>query len=240
VTPYSSPDHRRLDEVIEEVASIDVCVTVCDLDDQSAPAHPRNAVVAGDDVGLDRPIDEGEPVFELCLPELLSPLDEIVAAPDVVDEDVELADPLEQARHLGRNGVVDAHGDALAAARGDDAGSLLNGLRTTLHAWASGHAAAGAVDRRTRFTECGGDPASRSPRRTGDDGDLSCEWPGHAFLRSDGEIRDVNHGSPGRLPDRLQVTTVGCNAVEGGDSPVTEPARYRCRLLEGGEVVALL
>jgi hypothetical protein len=45
---------------------------------------------------------------------------EVVAAPDVVDEDIELADPFEELRDLGRDRVVDPDGDALAAARSHD------------------------------------------------------------------------------------------------------------------------
>jgi hypothetical protein len=60
-------------------------------------------VVARDDVRLDRAIDEREPVFGLRLPELLAPRDKVIATPDVVNEDVELADPLNVIdRRIGR------------------------------------------------------------------------------------------------------------------------------------------
>ncbi len=79
------------------MTAVEVRVAVGDLDDQPSAPEPRQTVVAGDDVRLDRAVDQREPVLELRLPELLAPLDEVVAAPDVVDEDVELADLLEEA-----------------------------------------------------------------------------------------------------------------------------------------------
>jgi hypothetical protein len=57
-------------------------------------------VIARDDVGLDGAIDEHEAVLKFRLPELLAPLDKVVSAPDVVDQDVEFTDALEQARNL--------------------------------------------------------------------------------------------------------------------------------------------
>ena len=56
------------------------------------------------------------PVVEVVLPERLAPLEQHLAAPDVVDEDVEPAllgvDPLDQRPDLVGLQVVDRHRDA--------------------------------------------------------------------------------------------------------------------------------
>jgi hypothetical protein len=58
-------------------------------------------------VRLDRAVDERQPVLELRLPELLAPFDQIVAAPDVVHQNVKVSHPLEQARDFGEHDVHD-------------------------------------------------------------------------------------------------------------------------------------
>ena len=91
---------------------------VGDLDDQ--PAGPsdqqRQREVAGDDVGVDRQPQDAEAVVEVVLPDLGAPVEQVLAAPDVVDQDVEPAllgvDALDQRPHLLGLEVVDLHGDA--------------------------------------------------------------------------------------------------------------------------------
>jgi hypothetical protein len=53
---------------------------------------------------------------------------------------VEVADLLEQARDLGRDGVIDADRDPAAAARRDEVRRLLDRLRPVRHAGAPGDA----------------------------------------------------------------------------------------------------
>jgi hypothetical protein len=95
--------------------------------------------------------DHRQPVLELRLPQLFAPLGEVVASPDVVDEDVELSDLFEEPRDLLGDGVVHLHGDAAAAALRDDGRGLVDRLGTVLHAGAAGDAAAGAVDGRPQL-----------------------------------------------------------------------------------------
>ncbi len=88
--------HGGLGEVVEEVHPVGVTVVVGgavgDLDDQAAgPAEQqRQGVVAGDGVRLDREAEQPEAVVEVVLPHGGVPLEEPLAAPDVIDEDVQV------------------------------------------------------------------------------------------------------------------------------------------------------
>src|SRR5688572_1475657 len=155
------------------MTAIEIAVTIGDLNDEAILLQPRQALVAGDDVRLDGAIDERQPVLELRFPELLAPLDEIVAAPDVVDEDVELTHLLEQFCNLIGPGVIALHGDTLAPSRGDDVCGLIDGLRPVFHAGTAGNAAARAIYGRAGFTECGRDAAPGTACGTCHDGDLA-------------------------------------------------------------------
>lgn len=70
---------------------------------------------ARDGVGVDSLVEESKPVCEVVLPERHSPLGQRVAAPDVVDQDVEPSlipsDPVDQRAHFLGDGVIDAHGN---------------------------------------------------------------------------------------------------------------------------------
>ena len=157
------------------MTAIEKRVAVRDLDDEAAGAQPRQRVVRRDDVRLDRAIDQRQTVVELRLPQLLAPLDEIVAAPDVVDEDVELADLLEERGDLCGIGVIDAFRDSASAARGDDVGGLVDRLGTILHTRISRDAAAGAIDRGAGFAEGGGDAAAGAAGSARDESDFPFE-----------------------------------------------------------------
>ena len=77
---------------------------VGDLDDQPARAahQQRQRVVARDQVRVDREPQQPQAVVEVVLPDRLVPLEQVLGAPDVVDEHVEPAllgvDALDQAR----------------------------------------------------------------------------------------------------------------------------------------------
>jgi len=124
-------------------------------------------------VRLDGAVDQDQTVVELRFPQLLAPFDELLATPDVVDQDVEIPDLLEQPRDLLRLRVIDLHRYPAAAPRRDDLRRLVDRLGAVRHPGGTGHAPAGAVDGRARFAERRGDPASCPARGPGDDGDLS-------------------------------------------------------------------
>lgn len=98
------------------------------------------------------------------------------AAPDVVDEDVDVVvvapDPVGETAHLRRVEVVDSDGHAGAAEVGDELGRLLDRLSAVVvRPKASAPAAAtGAHDGGTRLTEGGSNAASGPPGRPGDNG----------------------------------------------------------------------
>ena len=85
----------HLREVVEEraaVLGIELGVTVGDLDDQAARVLDEewDGGVARDDVGVDGEPEHSQARVEVVLPQFGVPRSEVVAAPDVVDEDVEV------------------------------------------------------------------------------------------------------------------------------------------------------
>ena len=133
--------------------------------------------MAGDDVGLDRLSEQREPVLERVLPERHRPLGERIAAPDVVDEDVELPavfalDARQQLVDLVWVAVVDPDGDAVSAGGTDQLGGLLDRLGPVHRRPLSSGGAPGDVDGRARGAELGGDAAPGAPRASGNERDL--------------------------------------------------------------------
>ena len=84
-------------------------------------------------MGVDAEPQQAQAVLQIVLPDRLVPLEELLAAPDVVDQNVEPPllgpDALDQRPHLGGNQMVDPDRDALAAGFRDQLGRLLDGLR---------------------------------------------------------------------------------------------------------------
>ena len=198
------PGHRRLGEVVEQVHAEVVGVVlggaVGDLDDQAAGVadQQRQRVVAGDQVGVDREPEQPEPVVEVVLPHRRVPLEQVLGAPDVVDEHVEAVvvgvDPLDQAADLLGLEVVDRHRDALAARRRHHLGRLLDRLRPVDLGPALAGAAAGRVDGGARLPEGDRDAAAAAARRAGDQRDPAFEWSAHADTLPGQSIR-IDSGS---------------------------------------------
>ncbi len=147
---------------------------VGDLDDQAAGAaqQQRQGVVAGDGVGLDGQPQQSQPLVEVVLPDGLVPLEEVLAAPDVVDEDVEAVlfpgDPVHERPDLRGVQVVGGVGDAVPAGLGDQPRGLLDGLGPVVLRAAGAGGAPGDVDGGAGRAEFDGDAAPGSPRRPGD------------------------------------------------------------------------
>jgi hypothetical protein len=116
--------------------------------------------------------------------ELLSPLDQVVAAPDVVHEDVEWSDAREQVGHFAGHRMVHSNGYAAASPRRDDVGGLLNRLGPSLHSWMSGDAATGAVHGGPGFAERGSDATSCAPCGTGNHSNFSGQRLVHEWSSS--------------------------------------------------------
>ena len=140
-------------------------------------------VVAGDGVGLDREPQEPESVVEVVLPDRAVPFEEVLAAPDVVDEDVEAAllvrDAVDEGADLCGVEVVGGYGDALAAGLGDEVGGVLDGLGAVVLGAPGTGGAAGDVDRGAGRAEFHRDPPARATRRPGDQRDLALQRCGH-------------------------------------------------------------
>ena len=89
--------HRRLGEIVEGREPIVVGIVlgraVGHLDQQAARAldQQRQGVMRGDQMRIDAEPQHAQAVLEIMLPDRLVPLEQLFAAPDVVDEDVEPA-----------------------------------------------------------------------------------------------------------------------------------------------------
>src|ERR1700730_11202503 len=81
---------------------------------------------------MDGLLEHLEAVVEVGLPEWLAEFGERVAAPDVVDQNVETLVPLldagAQLFHFGRNCVVNFYGNAAAACCGDEFRGFFDGF----------------------------------------------------------------------------------------------------------------
>ena len=104
------------------------------LDQQAARAldQQRQRVMRRDQMRIDAKPQQAQAVLEIMVPDRLVPFEQLLAAPDVVDQDVEAAllgaDALDQLADIVGDEVVDRDGNALAAGRRDKLGRLLDGL----------------------------------------------------------------------------------------------------------------
>src|SRR4051812_28053854 len=107
----------------------------------------------GDDVRLERGVDDVEAALQRDLPELHlvpPPVEPRVAAPDVVDQDVEPpllpADAGDETAHLRRFAMIGADGDRASAVAHDQLRGLVDCFGTAFRRWMTPRAAAAAVD----------------------------------------------------------------------------------------------
>ena len=153
---------------------------------------------------MDGAFHHREALLGVDLPERLAPFGQRVAAPDVVDQDVENAvvgaHAIEQLDHRLLLGVVDALRDPGPARGGHQLGGFLDGLRSLRVDLAAAAAAAGAVDGGARFAESARDAAPGAARRAGHQRDLAPEGQrGSRRIRTMGRISAVVlvHGDVG-------------------------------------------
>ncbi|MDQ0835333.1 hypothetical protein QF032_007177 [Streptomyces achromogenes] len=132
-------------------------------------------MVAGDGVGLDGEPQHPQSVVQVVLPDGGVPLEELLAAPDVVDQDVEAAllvrDALDKGPHLRRVEVVGGYGDAPAAGLGDQVGGVLYGLGAVVLGAPLAGGAPGHVDGGAGRAQLHGDAPAGAPGRSRDQGD---------------------------------------------------------------------
>ncbi len=127
------PDRRHLREVVEQRTAITRVVAVGHLDDQARPLfdHVRRGAPARHDVGAHGAIEHLETLRRIERPERL-PFGDVVATPDVVDQNVDptaLADDAcEQRGHVVDIAVIGAHGNAAAAGGGNELRALFDRL----------------------------------------------------------------------------------------------------------------
>ncbi len=140
--------------------------------------------MGGDDVGVDGLLEHLEAVGEIDFPEGLAPFGERVAAPDVIDEDVEAVmlalDARYDSLHFGGDGVIDANGNAAASCGGDEGGGFFDGFAQArgIRAFCGTFdgAAPGAVYGGSGLAESNRDAASRAASGSGDEGDFAVQW----------------------------------------------------------------
>jgi len=195
-------DDGDFHEVVEKIAAVVEGVAIGDFKNNGAgfaaaaafrfgaAEHQGNGEVGRDDVRVDGLFEHAEAVIEVGVPEGLAEFGEGVAAPDVVDEDVEAMvaafDERDELFHLRGIGVIDANGNAAAAGRGDEFGGFFDGFGTAWIDAAFAGAAAGAINSGAGFAEGDGDAASSAAGGSGDQGDFAVERFSGGVLRHDG------------------------------------------------------
>jgi len=130
-------------------------------------------------VRVDRQAQHPQAAVEVVLPQRHVPLDQLLAAPDVVDEHVEAAllglDPRDERLHLRGDQMVDLDRDPIPARLADELGGLLDRLgAVVLRAPLAGRAPR-AVDGRAGLAERDGGAAPRPAGRARDERHLACQ-----------------------------------------------------------------
>src|SRR5580704_8247755 len=116
-------------------------------------------------------------VIEVDLPEWLAEFGERVAAPHVVDQNVEALAPAfdsgDQIFYFCRIGVIHSDSNATAAGGGDEFSGFFDGFRAAgrgvLPCCALSGTAAGAVNGRARFAQCDGNSPAGAAGCSGDE-----------------------------------------------------------------------
>src|SRR6202167_4235739 len=172
------PYHAGLDQVVEEVPTVSLMVSVRDLEQNSLLPldHQRHGVAAGQNVGEDRAFDQLSTDRIGHRPGRPAPFDQVLPSPDIVDEDIEPAvlssgDGPKESADLGLDRVVDPDGVRPAPVRPNDPRSLVDRFGPAGGRGAAPHATPGGIDGRPRKTQAHGDRATGSSRRSGHEGD---------------------------------------------------------------------
>src|ERR1700722_272518 len=170
--------HRDFHQVVKNISAVIERIAIGDFENNGAAAaeHQRNGVVRSDDVRIDGLLQHVQAVLEIDLPEGLAEFGEGVAAPYVIHENVEVLvapfDCGDELADLGRLGVVNFYGDAVAACGGDEFGGFFDrfwtaGCRRLALSVFPG-TASGAVNRCTGLAQCDCNSAAGTASGSGD------------------------------------------------------------------------
>ena len=132
-----------------------------------------------DDVRMDGLLEHVQAVFEIDLPEWLAEFGERVAAPHVIDQNVESLvaafDSGDELFHIGWFRVIHAYRNAAPACCGDEFGGFFDGFRAPGSGAACAGTAPGAVNGGTGFAKRDGNPASGAARGSGNQRDAAAQ-----------------------------------------------------------------
>jgi len=120
----------------------------------------------GNEVGVDRQMQQAQALAQVVLPELRVPLEQKLAAPDVVDQDVQppgvALDPRHQPGHLGWFQMVNGDRGRCAPGLRHQVGGLLDGLGPPVLRLVMAGRTARDVNMRPGGTELNGDSPPRA------------------------------------------------------------------------------
>src|SRR5690606_34472867 len=122
---------------------------------------------------------QAKPVLQIMVPDRLVPFEQRLAAPDVVDQNVEAAlfgaDARDEGAYFIGHEVIGRDGDALAAERGHEFGALFDRLRALVFGGSLPRRPSGDIDGGAGRAEFRRDAAPGAARRPRDQGDLAVE-----------------------------------------------------------------
>ena len=135
-----------------------------------------------DQMRLDAEPQQAQAVLEIMLPDGLVPFLELFSAPDIIDDHIKTAllgsDASDQLLHFLRDQMIDLHRYAGAAGCGHKLRRFFYGFRTGIFGWSLARGASRHINGRPCRAQFDGDPSTRAPRSTGDQGDLSLKRNG--------------------------------------------------------------
>src|SRR6202521_4615157 len=129
------PYDGNLHQVIENVTAVVKSIPIGNFENNSSASteHQGNGVVGSDDVGMNCLLQHAQAVIEVDRPECLAEFRERVAAPHVIDQNVQsLVPPLDgsdQLFHIRRLGVIDSNGNAAPAGGRDEFSGFFDRFR---------------------------------------------------------------------------------------------------------------
>ena len=192
-------DDRDFHKVVEKIATVVKSISIGNFENNGtgiaasgalrfgATQHQRNGEMGRDDVGVDGLLEQAETVIEVDVPERFAEFSESVAAPNVVDKNVQAMvaalDERDQFFYLCRIDVIDAHRNAAASSGSDEFGGFFDGLGAAMSGAMFASAAARAVNGGAGFTECDGNATSSTTSSSSNKSDFALQRFVGRFLR---------------------------------------------------------